>query len=130
MIFGSIAAWRSKVSKIQGYLSLSLTVQAFCRVFRIGQESETFATRFLINDSVDDKLEQMQKHKRQIIGAAMDDRTVTKKLSVQEVMRLFGEVKFDRKTKKPYIAMDDDEKVDAIVPPLADDVEDSIAWRK
>lgn len=72
----------------------------------------------------------MQKHKEKIIHGALDDRTITSKLSVQEVMRLFGEVMIDKKTKKPFIAMDDDEKLDAILPPLADDEDDHVAWKK
>ena len=72
----------------------------------------------------------MQKRKEKIIGGALDDRSITSKLSVQEVMRLFGEVHIDKETKKPFLVMDDDEKLDAILPPLADDKEDHIAWRK
>lgn len=66
----------------------------------------------------------MQQHKEKIVGAALDDRSIVSKLSVQEVMRLFGDVYLDKKTKKPFIAMDDDEKLDAILPPLRDDEED------
>lgn len=103
---------------------------AFCRVWRIGQTDETFVTRFIVSDTVDDRLEEMQKHKEKIVGAAMDDRSITSKLSPQEVMRLFGEVQIDKITNKPFIALDDDEKLDAILPPVDDDADDHIAWRK
>lgn len=130
LIFGLTAASSSKVLPIFSEHYAFLTLVAFCRVFRIGQESETFVTRFIINKSVDDRLERMQKHKDRVISTAMDDSTVASKLSAQDVMRLFGEVKFDKKTKKPYIAMDEDERLDAILPPLSDDEGDEIAWRK
>ena len=87
-------------------------------------------TRFIVNDTVDDRLEQMQKHKEVIVGGAIDDRSVTSKLSLQEVMRLFGDVHFDKRTKKPFIALDDDERLDAILSPVPDDQDDPIAWRK
>ena len=96
----------------------------------MGQEDETFVTRFIVNDTVDDRLEQMQKHKEVIVGGAIDDRSVTSKLSLHEVMRLFGEVQFDKRTKKPFIALDDDEKLDAILDPVPEGEEDPIAWRK
>ena len=111
-------------------LSPNLTLEAFCRVWRIGQADETFVTRFIVNDTVYDRLDSMQKHKEFIIHGALDDKTITSGLSVQEVMRLFGDVILDKKTNKPFIAMDDDEKLDAILPPLADDEDDPIAWRK
>lgn len=84
----------------------------------------------MIENSVDDRLEDLQKHKDQIIGAAIDDRSVSSKLSVHELMRLFGEVQVDKKTQRPFIAMDDDERLDAILPPVPDDEDDPIAWRK
>lgn len=100
--------------------------QAFCRVWRIGQNDETFVTRFIIKDSVDDRLEQMQEFKDRIVGAAIDDRSVMSKLSPQEVMRLFGDVQFDKKTKRPFIALEDNEKLDAILPPVANDEDDHL----
>lgn len=87
---------------------------AFCRVFRIGQKSETWITKFIVEDSADEKLMEMQLKKNALIGAAMDDKEMMFKLTVEEVMRLFGEVRFD-KNKKPFIVMGDDEKLDSIL---------------
>ena len=75
---------------------------------------------------MDDRLEAMQKRKERIIGAAMDDRDVLTKLSATEVMRLFGEVMIDKNTKRPFIAIEDDERLDAILPPPRDDEDDPI----
>lgn len=87
---------------------------AFCRVFRIGQKSETWITRFIVKRSADEKLLEMQLKKNALISAAMDDKNVMSQLTVEEVMRLFGEVRFD-KNKKPFIAMDANEKLDSIL---------------
>lgn len=56
----------------------------------------------------------MQVRKNALIGAAMDDKDMMSKLTVEEIMRLFGEVRFD-KNKKPFIAMNDNEKLDSIL---------------
>lgn len=91
-----------------------LTNVAFCRVFRIGQKSETWITRFIVQNSADEKLMEMQLKKNALIGAAMDDKDMMSKLTVEEVMRLFGEVRFD-KNQKPFIAMEHNEKLDSIL---------------
>lgn len=85
-----------------------LIAKAFCRVFRIGQTEETFITRFMVEDTVDAKLIKMQEEKREIISAAMDDRDVLSKLSMEQLMRLFGEVAYDSNSR-PFILVDDEE---------------------
>ena len=120
----------SKVICVDLWFNSCIEQQAFCRVFRIGQEHQTFITRLVVNDTVDERLDQMQKYKEKIVGAAIDDRSVLSNLSVQEVMRLFGEVHIDKKTKRPLITLDEDEALDAILPPVPDDEDDNITWRK
>ncbi|KAK5285078.1 hypothetical protein LTR16_004780, partial [Cryomyces antarcticus] len=46
---------------------------AFCRVFRIGQEYQTYVTRFVVKNTVDEKLQQMQVEKSEIIEDALGD---------------------------------------------------------
>ena len=87
--------------------------QAFCRVFRITQESETFITRFVVNESADGKLMDMQLKKNALVGQAMDDRSIMSRLTINEVLRLFGDISFD-KDKRPFIHLDDDEKLDSL----------------
>lgn len=79
---------------------------AFCRVHRLGQKNETYITRFMVRDTVDEKLLEMQKEKKEVIGAAMDDRTVMPELSLTELMKLFGDVAYDENSK-PFILVDD-----------------------
>ena len=90
-----------------------LTAPAFCRVFRIGQTSETFITRFIVNKSADEKLVEMQMKKNALISQAMDDKSIMSKLTVEDILRLFGEVKLDR-NDKPFIDLEDDEKIDRL----------------
>ncbi|KAK4694056.1 hypothetical protein P7C71_g3458, partial [Lecanoromycetidae sp. Uapishka_2] len=90
--------------------SLKCGGQAFCRVFRIGQTEETYITRFMVEGTVDAQLVEMQETKREIIAAAMDDREVLSKLSLEEIMRLFGEVAYDENSR-PFILVDDEEEL-------------------
>ncbi|MCJ1390904.1 hypothetical protein MMC18_003765 [Xylographa bjoerkii] len=84
--------------------------QAFCRVFRIGQALETHITRFVVRNTVDEKLQLMQDAKQEAIDAAMgDDGTRLAKLSLGELMRLFGPVQEDAAHKEFIIVDDEDE---------------------
>lgn len=103
----------SKVICIDLWFNSCVEQQAFCRVFRIGQEFETYITRFVVENSADGKLIDMQLRKNALIGRAMEDRSVMSKLSVEEVLRLFGDVRLD-KDKKPFIHLEDDEKLDSL----------------
>lgn len=74
------------------FANIANNILAFCRVFRIGQKAKTFVTRFVVEDSVDKKLQDMQKVKAKNIGAAIDDPKMLGKLMVTELLRLFGPV--------------------------------------
>lgn len=103
----------SKVICIDLWFNSCAEQQAFCRVFRIGQDSETFITRFVVEDSADGKLIDMQLRKNALIGRALEDRSVMAKLTPEEVLRLFGDVRLD-KDKRPFIHLEDDEKFDSL----------------
>ena len=103
----------SKVVCIDLWYNSCMEQQAFCRVFRIGQTSETFITRFVVINAADGKLMDMQLKKNALIGQAMDDKSVLSNLTTDEILRLFGKVKFD-KNKRPFILLDDDEKLDSL----------------
>lgn len=90
-------------------------ILAFCRVFRIGQNSETFVTRFVVKDTVDEKLQKMQMVKGKRIEAAIDDPKMLEKLSLQELLRLFGPVSLDAH-RRPFILVVDDDEVKARLP--------------
>ena len=48
----------------------------------------------------------MQKEKKLIIEGVMDDRTVLSKLTIDDLMKLFGPVAYDENSK-PFILVDD-----------------------
>lgn len=85
-----------------------LILVAFARVHRIGQQQETYITRFLIEGTVDEQLLAMQEKKKEIISTAMDDRSIMAQLNLEELLRLFGPVGYNG--EKPFIIVDDDEK--------------------
>ena len=60
---------------------------AFGRVHRIGQKSETYVTRLMVNDSIDDKIQYMQREKEAVIGTALDD---IGDITEAELMKYFG----------------------------------------
>lgn len=98
----------SRVICVDLWWNDSVEQQAFCRVYRIGQESETFITRFVVKNTVDEKLEEMQNVKSKAIGAAIDDSKMLEQLTLEELMRLFGTVSVDE-DHRPFILVDDDE---------------------
>ena len=99
-------------------------MQAFCRVFRIGQEKETFITRFVIRNTVDEKLQALQEDKKERIDAAIgDDGKREAKLSLQELLRLFGPVQDDE--GKEFILVDDDDEYADTMPTIANEHEDN-----
>lgn len=64
--------------------------QAFCRVFRIGQQKETHMARLVIKGTVDAAIYALQGEKQRIIDIAMDDSTRKERIGIQELMSLFG----------------------------------------
>ena len=90
-------------------------------MFRIGQTEETHITRFVVKNTVDEKLQNMQIDKQANIDSAMgDDGTRLAKLSLSELLRLFGPVQEDE-THKEFIIVDDEHDFDMEVPELPDD---------
>lgn len=64
----------SKVIIIDPWWNQASEQQAFCRVFRIGQQDETFMTRMCVKETVDERLIEMQKNKQREIDEVMEDR--------------------------------------------------------
>ena len=79
--------------------------KAFCRVHRIGQTKETYITRFKVENTVDDRLLEMQDRKQVIIDNAIDNKAVLSKLTMEELMSLFGTV--ERRGDKSFIMVED-----------------------
>ena len=103
----------SKVICIDLWYNNCAEQQAFCRVFRIGQDSETFVTRFVVSESADDRLMEMQLKKTALIHRAIEDKSVMSKLTINDVLRLFGDVSLD-KNMRPFIQLEENEKLDRL----------------
>jgi SNF2 family DNA or RNA helicase len=61
-----------KVIVVDPWWNSSVEQQAFCRVFRIGQASETSMTRFVVEKTVDENMIRMQERKQKEIDDVMD----------------------------------------------------------
>ncbi|KAI3320496.1 P-loop containing nucleoside triphosphate hydrolase protein [Xylariaceae sp. AK1471] len=91
--------------------------QAFGRVFRLGQEKETYLTRILVNKTIEMKMFDLQNAKAITIARALkDDISGETNLSEEQIANLLGRVDYDEKGN--VISVSDDEESD-------DDDEDS-----
>ena len=61
-----------KVISIDPWWNEAVEQHAFGRVFRIGQKSETAMTRFVVENSVDQRIVEMQERKREQIERVVD----------------------------------------------------------
>ena len=76
--------------------------QAFCRVFRIGQDQPTALTRIVVKNSIDAAMMAMKERKQAEINEVMNDSKRKESLSVHDLMRLFGPVGEDGEGR-PFI---------------------------
>ena len=106
----NVDLWFNSAVESQGLYNRCLLMRlkanpflAICRVLRIGQEKHTHIRRFTIKNTIDDDLVLMQERKEKVIRHALDDdEKAPERLSVEELMRLFGEVREDE-NGKPFI---------------------------
>ncbi|KAF2265794.1 hypothetical protein CC78DRAFT_514734 [Lojkania enalia] len=95
----------SRVIVIDPWWNSASEQQAFCRVFRIGQKEETFMTRFCVRNTVDDRLIAMQERKKHEIAKVMEGDNKAKKMTIRDLMRLFGPIQ-DAEDGRPFILVD------------------------
>ncbi|PYH72881.1 putative SNF2 family helicase [Aspergillus vadensis CBS 113365] len=69
--------------------------QAFCRLFRIGQESEVEFVKLIVDNSIDDYLLKMQTHKTAVILGAMGDGVLAGRDTIEDLLRMFADVEKD-----------------------------------
>ena len=70
----------------------------------------------LIQDSVDERLDNMQRIKQQNIAHAIDDRELLSKMPTLDMLRLFGDVRTDKKSKRVFVELEKDDLIDQLVP--------------
>ncbi|MCJ1469878.1 hypothetical protein MMC07_008522 [Pseudocyphellaria aurata] len=109
----------SRVLCVDLWWNNSVEQQAFCRVLRYGQESETFITRIVVKNTVDEKLQAIQEAKTKVIDGAIDDERTLERLSLTDLMRLFGTVEMDE-DHRPFILVDDEDEFENIAPQQVD----------
>ncbi|KAJ9628043.1 hypothetical protein H2203_003265 [Taxawa tesnikishii (nom. ined.)] len=97
----------SRVICIDPWWNQAIEQQAFCRVFRIGQKKETSMTRLIVRNTVDQTMMDVKARKQIEIDEVMSDTNRPEKLSVNDLMRLFGRVGQDA-DGKPFIFAEDD----------------------
>lgn len=73
----------------------------------MGQKEETYNTRRIVEDTVDERHMEMQEEKREVISNAMDDRSIMANLTLPKLLKLFGPVAYDENSK-PFILVDDE----------------------
>jgi SNF2 family DNA or RNA helicase len=61
-----------KVISIDPWWNSAVEQQAFGRVLRFGQERETAMTRFVVEDTIDQRIIDMQERKKEQITRVMD----------------------------------------------------------
>ena len=95
MKWGGVGLNLTEASKvIDLWFNTCIEQQAFCRVFRMGQVKETYLTRFVVKDTIDEGLLEMQKEKDKEISQVMDERTAFSKLTINDMMKLLGTFNF------------------------------------
>ncbi|KAI1130815.1 SNF2 family N-terminal domain-containing protein [Nemania abortiva] len=88
---GSVAlnlACANRVILVDLWWNLAIEMQAFSRVFRIGQTKETHFLRLIAQNTVDNRMEALQEEKSKDIDMAL--KPGRKDLSVEKVAALFG----------------------------------------
>ncbi|KAJ6274679.1 dna repair protein rad5 [Bipolaris maydis] len=82
----------SKVIFIDPWWNSAREQQAFCRVFRIGQQTETFMTRFCVKQTIDSKIINIQKRKEEEIECVMEEGgKPVRGMDLEKLMNLFAD---------------------------------------
>lgn len=85
----------SKVIIIDPWWNEAIEQQAFCRVFRIGQDRETSMVNLAIEGSIDDRLFELKALKKLEIDKVMKDHKKRHNVDLRTVLGVFGEVAED-----------------------------------
>ncbi|KAI1330799.1 SNF2 family N-terminal domain-containing protein [Xylariaceae sp. FL0255] len=102
----------NRVILVDLWWNIAIEMQAFCRVFRIGQQKETHFLRIVAEGTIDNKIEALQAKKIENIGRIMENGSSGSTLEPEEVLSMFG-----RLEKNAYgdlqLVSDDDHEYDA-----------------
>ncbi|KAH6855854.1 P-loop containing nucleoside triphosphate hydrolase protein [Chaetomium sp. MPI-CAGE-AT-0009] len=91
----------NRVIFVDQWWNTAMETQAFGRVHRIGQQKETYFAKIVVQDSVDQRLVDMQEEKsKRISGLLKEGVSRRKVLTLEELVRLFGVENDDPSGKK------------------------------
>lgn len=100
----------SKVIILDLWFNSSIEAQAYCRAFRIGQERKVEVLRFVIKNSIDEDLINMQDRKDIEVTGAIGPDSHSKRATIAQLLGLFGEVVEGGQNE--FILMEDESQVD------------------
>ncbi|KAI0816220.1 hypothetical protein GGR55DRAFT_674426 [Xylaria sp. FL0064] len=83
-------------------------MQAFARVFRIGQTKETYFCRIIADGTIDNRIEALQEEKETKISKLIESGG-KRKLSIEETLSLFGRVKKSKNGTFQVLSDEDEE---------------------
>ncbi len=99
----SMDLWWNRTCPGQGPISLhsnishtdSIEQQAFGRVYRIGQHKDTYVTRLVVHNTIDQRMLSLQTDKVKTIDRVMQDTdaSIMEPLSVTDLASLFGHLR-------------------------------------
>ena len=98
----------SRVILLDPWWNTAIEQQAFCRVFRIGQKLETRMTRLVVRNSIDEAMMAIKERKKIEIDQVMSSAKLHERLSVEDLMRLFGNEVGEDEEGRPFIYADGD----------------------
>lgn len=96
----------SKVIILDLWFNSSVEAQAYCRVFRLGQQKEVEVIRFVVKDSIDEDLIRMQERKDAEIDSAIGQGSLQKRATITQLLTLFGNLSED--DDDHFILVEDD----------------------
>jgi SNF2 family DNA or RNA helicase len=98
----------SKVIILDLWFNSAIESQAYCRVFRIGQEQPVDVLRFVVKDTIDEELINMQDRKDVEVQATIGPDSLGKRATIQQLLGLFGEVKEGDEGQNEFILVEED----------------------
>ncbi|KAI1735364.1 SNF2 family N-terminal domain-containing protein [Xylaria scruposa] len=82
----------NRVILVDLWWNIAIEMQAFARVFRISQNKETYLLRIIANNTIDNRMEALQKKKVKNISKVLEPGEMNK-LTIEEIATLFGRLK-------------------------------------
>ncbi|KAI0965895.1 P-loop containing nucleoside triphosphate hydrolase protein [Xylaria arbuscula] len=98
----------NRVIIVDLWWNLAIEMQAFARVFRIGQTKEAYFCRIVADGTIDNRIEGLQEDKEEKISKLMEPGG-KKKLSIEETLSLFGRVKKSENGTFQVVSDDDED---------------------